>query len=426
MNSTTASFPGVKGHIQPHVSNLPRRRPKRAPADNRVTKAVDRGQTVSSSSDNASGKQSAPTSTNKTNYPTDSPFPETSPFPEPFPAPQLPSQSTSFSSRDSSSQNNAPSRFDPDEYVVTRETTPSLPHSLALALPKPKGPVQPHAHHMPRRKRCQLSPGEQKKRWRQMWEEGLHTEEVIHGTGVYVAFDAIGMDDLALRKDRREGNADEDDHERMKRLERADFAEEVETRNLQSFRRVVKVVRSPETGDVHGIEDDGTTLELSISRDCEQDDGIPCVSTAQLARVATLLQEQHRSELPEADDKEKKARVLITVPRIRATDAIALAIIACRSFGLLSIPFTNASMPVSRAPTRPTSPIALFSHRSDFPLYLLPPVLPADPLSRDGALQLPALTLLARMHDLEDLAEPWRGALSSSGVELVNEVIMNI
>ncbi|KAJ8076757.1 hypothetical protein PM082_001180 [Marasmius tenuissimus] len=213
----------------------------------------------------------------------------------------------------------------------------------------------------------------------------------------------------------------------MKRLERADFAKEVETRHLQGFRRIVKVVRSPEAADTHGIADDGTTLELSIPRDCEKDDGIPCVSTAQLARVATLFQEQHRSELPEAGDEEqKKARVLITVPRIRATDAIALALITCRSFGLLSIPFANASMPVSRAPTRPPSPIALFTHRSDFPLYLLPPVLPADPLSRDGALQLPALALLARTHDLEDLAEPWRGALSSSGVELVNEVMMNM
>ncbi|KAL0572301.1 hypothetical protein V5O48_009667 [Marasmius crinis-equi] len=423
MNPTPSAVVGGKGPVQPHVSNLPRRKPRRGPvpAASHVPKVVDRKRSVPSSSENASGKQtSSSSSSNRTNYPSDSPITQ-----PPFPSVHLPSQSSS--STTSSSQNNASSRFEPNDNVVTRETTPSLPHSLALALPKPKGHVQPHAQHLPRRKRCRLSPEELKKKWRLLWDAEMHKEQVIRGSGVWLAFDVAGPAPKAVEEDPRDGKADDgDNYDQEQKRELEEFARETESNHVQTFRRIVKVARSPDAADERDTEDDGQTVRLFIPREHESDDGIPCLSGAQLTDVAHLMQDLHHSEDSEADDAGKTEKVLLIVPQGRSSDAMALAIVTCRALGLLSIPFANASMPASRVPTRAPSPVLSSSVHADFPLHLPPPILSADPLSRERALHSPALTFLARMYDVEELGEAWRGALSSSGVESVNEVLMNM
>ncbi|KAF9262629.1 hypothetical protein L218DRAFT_945170 [Marasmius fiardii PR-910] len=405
---------GGKGPIQPHFTNLPRRRPKRM-----LTNASDATQAIqqrplSSSSKNASERQTSSSSfSNKTNYLT------TSQLPLLTPASYVPSGPSFNSTTTSSSQNNALSGFGPNENVITRSTSPSLPQSLSLALPKPKGHIQPHANNIPRRKRVQLNPEQLRRKLRQEWIACIHKEEVLIGSGVWVSFDLKDPEVCGLNK----GEIELDKFDEGTRQELDEYVKETEKTYLQTFRHVVKVVASPAVGDATGIDESGQIVTLLISNDCRRDDGVPCVSTKQLSFVSRLVLNQYGSDTIEVPE-ERKERILITVPRARSADAIALAIIACQAAGVRSIPFTNTSIPLSRvhsrAPTRGSSPEPSSFH-TEIPSF--PPILPADPMTHAGALQSPALTLLARMYDLEDLDEAWKGALSVSGLERVNEVL---
>ncbi|KAG7091357.1 hypothetical protein E1B28_010399 [Marasmius oreades] len=393
MNTVSNTLDG-KGPIQPHVSNLPRRKPRRLLTNVRDANREIRRKPLSSSSKNASGRQtSSSSSSNKTNYLSNS---------------QLP---------------NAFSGSGLNENVITRETTPSLPHSLVLPLPKPKGHVQPHADHLPRRKRVQLNPQQLRRKWRQKWAASMYKQEVLKGSGVWVAFD---LNDLGIRGIEGEDVVVDEVGEATRR-EVDEYAKEIEESHLLTFQHIVKVVVSSTVADGADIEEYGQTVKLFIFQDCQSDDGVPCVSNEQLLFISRLVQDRHGSAVASGVD-ERKERILITVPYTRSTDAMALAIVACRAAGIRSISLTNApTAPTrvhSRAPTRTSSPEPSSSLRTEIPSS--PPILSTDPMTQAGAIQSPALTYLARMYDLEDLDEAWKGALSFSGLERVNVVLETI
>ncbi|ESK91456.1 hypothetical protein Moror_2680 [Moniliophthora roreri MCA 2997] len=440
-----------KGPLQPHISNLPRRRPGKriaaAPATNK--KAAGRASS-SSSTENASKTPNTNIlhSSNRTNC-------SGSPMPQPSPG-SSPSSSVSSSSTSSSSSS------DPrNDNPLTGATTPSIPYSLAL--PKPKGHVQPHAHHMPRRRRphLKLSPEEQRLGWREDWDTKKHKQEIVKGSGVWIAFD-IGTSAFvhALAKGKHKvlsSEEEEDEADIAKREEFERYARETEHAERRVFKRIIRVETRPPLEAVNEdgcVREDDNTVRFFVPIDSLQDDGTPSLSEQQLAFAAKTFQELWSLDSGDSDLES----MLIVTPRNRPVDAIALAVLAysLKTFQHTSLPSPVANIIPQRpltppslkfdvkpsssppdelvtpcspvlAPTLPTSWLETSSSPSmDSPPPSPPAIVSVDPMTPQGAAQSPALAVLTRMHDLEDLKDAWRGVLSYEGVAYVNEVLKRV
>ncbi|KAK7039027.1 hypothetical protein VNI00_010419 [Paramarasmius palmivorus] len=466
MNSVNRPNGDGKGPLQPHISNLPRRRPKRTPnnAPPPVRRKAVRAPS-SSSTENASRANKTLHSSNRTTCPSDSPLPQQpSRNSSPSPSPARSSSSSRSSSASSSEEAN--------DNVLTGDTTPSrsIPHSLGL--PKPKGHLQPHVHHMPRRRRThlKLSPEEQHAKWREEWDMRKHKQEVVKGSGIWIAFDIGTSAFVAVSKGKEKvlsSEEEEDEADAEKRQEFARYAHETEERERRMFKYILRVETRPPLDAVDAtcssIGEDGNTHRFYIPTDSLRDDGVAGLSNEQLTSAAKTIQEFWSSEDTTGENSDRK-NLLIVTPRNRPVEAISLAILVYHLHAQHSC--SSAPSPVANIlPRRPSTPPALrfdigvsssapssapentheiVTSSSPVPETTLstswlesssvhsavpsssvdpPAIVSVDPMTPEGAAQSPALAVLTRMHDLEDLKEAWRGALSYEGVACIDEVL---
>ncbi|KAE9404760.1 hypothetical protein BT96DRAFT_972973 [Gymnopus androsaceus JB14] len=401
-----------KGPIQPHVSNLPRRKPRQSSA----AKPPARRPSPVASLSSASIRTNAAASPSRT---------------------ASPSPLSSFSL----------SRQAPKAYFVDDEPSPSLaglnpkpltPTALALelshALPSSKGHIQPHVTNMPRRRptrpqllplRAQTTPEQRRQREKEVWAKERCLQEVIKDSGVIVKVlreededqivDEALLVDEVLRAERVIRIVSQTEGEENGTVEQEELGSDVSKLRPMG---VLKLLLPHET--VHA-RDDGvphlSAVQISLARDFISQPlhsplptampGTPTSSTPTTLSTPSLSRSSSSSATSPfplslssspyrgassslSPEKNPGKRILITVPnREYAVDAFALVLLAF-------------SMPGNLPAIRSTTPAPAF-----------PPSLLSS-----------TLDMLIRLHDLEDLDLQWRGALSCDGVEWVEEFVL--
>ncbi|KAF9075513.1 hypothetical protein BDP27DRAFT_1315176 [Rhodocollybia butyracea] len=353
-----------KGPIQPHVSNLPRRKPRRKAAKGVASKSLS----SASIRTNAAASPSIPPSSVRSSS----------------------SSSRSRSPRPYFINNDSPSVAGFIAKPVTA-TSPSL--ELSRAHPLSKGHLQPHVTNMPRRRpkhprtpiRSSISLDQRRQQEKEAWVEARCLQEVGKGSGVWVAFwDWENQND-----------SDDNGDGEQPRLD-ISFADE-----LLCAERVIRVgLRAQEEIPESEIEENLLSILLLPQLVQGHDDGTPHLSDEQLFSARDFLSQLPKSisehansttALPSSlsscpDASSPSKRVLISIPNQEYTaDAIALVVLTLSLLDFLPAA-ADFSMP---------------------------------------SFGSPALNMLVRLHDEEDLGLPWRGAMSCDGIEWLDDIIGN-
>ncbi|KAJ4471557.1 hypothetical protein J3R30DRAFT_1094255 [Lentinula aciculospora] len=389
-----------KGPIQPHISNLPRRKPRQS-STGVLQPTLVKPDAVKSLS-------SASIRTNAARSPS-------------------PHRSSSSSS---SSQSVGPKAYfvddEPSPSVVELYVKPITPTAPALelghSLPPSKGHIQPHVNNMPRRRprRPQLSSRThtttEQRRLRDIeaWLKERCVQEVIKGSGVWVAF-----------WEWENASEENDDREHSGAL----FAKE-----SLSAERVIQVIYCDQAADGDAQEN---VLKLFLPRQAvrAQDDGVPHLSLEQISLARNYLSEISSSTNVKHD-------------LVHTTST--------SSSSMPPTPTTISTPSLSRSSSSPTSP---FASSLSSPYPLVPSSIPSGSNigrrllitvpSRECAVDALALVVvvfsllgdiplvvpttadatscildfLIRLQDLEGLDHHWRGALSCDGVEWLEGVL---
>ncbi|KAJ6577728.1 hypothetical protein B0H19DRAFT_1062314 [Mycena capillaripes] len=273
--------PKAKGHLQPHITNLPRR-PKRAPV--RITAPRQPSTSSSSPSSTSDGKKEKE-DVDAAAEAQDKPEAEESPAPAPSPIclPALPPLPFPISAPwpAHAQPSSTASQEDEEESIIRMRVRPEPQHANV--------PVGPAHANVPRRRRAKKPPGR-------------CLQELGRASGVFVAFAA-------------EGDAQAQ-------------AQATEAQLEEGFGAVVCICEdaSIETEGVPiddtsmRIDDDGERPVLRLgARGYARDDGVPRLRPAQLRAARAFVRAYQETD-------KGAGRVLITAPRARAADALAVGV----------------------------------------------------------------------------------------------------
>ncbi|KAK7472184.1 hypothetical protein VKT23_000306 [Stygiomarasmius scandens] len=440
-----------KGPVQPHVNNLPRRRPLQKPintsSDRQGRAAALSSDSSSSNSNSRSNSPSSGVTDSVSVHSTHNSSPSRSPQRRPPSPPSSVSSSQSYAARHLTPLNYDRGRFyarnlvehdpSPSELAVTRQllnTPPFKSSSVTLNGEPAKGHVQPHVSNIPRRKRPtqlvqakqsgqvrMLSAEEKKAKKRRHWEAGRCFQEVLRGSGIWVGFSrAVSARTGWVQVKEVILSSDSEEVVNGQGCEEEEFVEGMSD-------RVVRICVNP-SGTKHGVhhgalgdddndlvENDGNVLRLFVSQEGVRDDGIPHLSPKQIDALRSFL-----SVSPPSSDSSGNSspscsssstlvspsfnvrtasvqrRLCIITPPECAVDAIALAIIACLSH----------------------------SHLSQIPSLSPSHIETLKAIENLSGSQ--TLAFLARLYDIEDVQMAWRGVLSCDGVELLEKMLEGI
>ncbi|KAJ3983821.1 hypothetical protein F5890DRAFT_139794 [Lentinula detonsa] len=394
-----------KGPIQPHVSNLPRRKPKQSSAG-----ALPREPPTLVKPDAVKSLSSTSIRTNAAKSPSP---PRSSPSPSP----------SSSKSRGLKAYlvDDEPSRSIAGVYV--KPITPIAPVlEVGNALNPSKGHIQPHITNVPRRRarrphlplRAQTPVEQRRLREKEAWKKARCLQEVIKGSGVWVAF-----------WDWERAFEDSDDEDQSN----VSFVDE-----LLHAERIIQVITREQrdldlVASTDGIEDAPKNvlklfLPLEIVR--VRDDGVSHLSIKQISLARRFLLNMISPLTTGGRDSASETVALTSVPTTPTTSSTPS--ISCCSSSLTS-PFASpTSSPYSLPPSSTSSErkrLIITVPKGECAVDALALVVVAFSVLGDipEASTPFILEFLIRLYDLEGLDHHWQGALSCDGVEWLEGVL---
>ncbi|KAJ3837132.1 hypothetical protein EV361DRAFT_942041 [Lentinula raphanica] len=417
-----------KGPIQPHISNLPRRKPRQ---NTTASGALHKQSPTPNKQDAVNSLSSASIRTNAARSP----------------SPPL-SSSASSSSSSSSSPSNLKSRG-LDRVFVDDEPSPSvaginIKHTAPIAsalepenvFSVSKGHIQPHITNVPRRRprrphlltRTHTSIEQRRVRDKEAWIKARCLQEVVKGSGIWIAF-------WDWKKASEDSDSDDEDQIDVAFVEKELCAE-----------RVIRVVtrERPDEQSGDGVDmsvgfgqgERKNILELSVPLGVVQtrDDGVPHLSPAQIS-----LARQFLSDMSISSSTNPLPNPTISSTSVPPTPTTS----STPSLSRCSSPSTSplASTIPSPYPTYPTTPASSSSSTSSEGNKRLMITVPRRECAVDalvlvvlafcavGELEFTEvssasiLEFLIRLYDIEGLDHHWRGVLSCDGIEWLDEVL---
>ncbi|KAJ3850289.1 hypothetical protein EV368DRAFT_84695 [Lentinula lateritia] len=399
-----------KGPIQPHVSNLPRRKPRQ-----KSVGAFPKESPTLATPDAVKALSSASIRTNAARSPT-------------------PPRSSSSSS---SSQPRGPKAYfvddEPSPSVAPIYIKPSVPaFELGHVIPQSKGHVQPHITNMPRRRprrpHSLLSTIETSaKQHRERWEKARCLQEVIKGSEVWVAF--WDWENESEESD----DEDPSDDSLAEELLRAD--------------RVIQIICQEQedqgntedsTASAGGVEDAlKNVLKLFLSPRVVRvrDDGVPHTSLEQMSLARAFLSNilPHRTDNFARTTSTPSSSIPPT-PRTASTPSLSRSSSSSTSPFPSSYSSTHSSTSVE---SRSNKRLLITVPSKEYAVDALAIVVIAFSLLGDITLLAtsadetessvsPILEFLIRLNDLEELHPHWRGALSCDGIDWLDGVLGSI
>ncbi|KAJ4487051.1 hypothetical protein C8J55DRAFT_320777 [Lentinula edodes] len=400
-----------KGPIQPHVSNLPRRKPRQ-----RSVGALPKGSPTLGTLDAVKALSSASIRTNAARSPT---------------PPR--SSSSSFSE----SQPRGPEAYfvddEPSPSVAPIYIKPSAPaFELGHVIPQSKGHIQPHITNMPRRRprrprsllsRIETSTKQRKLRDRERWEKARYLQEVVKGSEVWVAF--WDWENASEESD----DEDQSDDSLAEELLRADRVIQIISRE-QEDQGYTEDSTVP-TGDVDALKN---VLKLFLSPQVVRvrDNGVPHTSLEQMSLARAFLSDI----LPRRTENSARATSTPTssvppTPRTASTPSLSRSSSSSTSPFPSSYSLTPSS---TSSESRSNKRLLITVPSKEFAVDALALVVIAFSLLGDitslatfadetESSVSPILEFLNRLNDLEGLDPHWRGALSCDGIDWLDGVL---
>ncbi|KAJ3758074.1 hypothetical protein EV360DRAFT_83405 [Lentinula raphanica] len=415
-----------KGPIQPHISNLPRRKPRQNTA---ASGALQKQSPTPNKQDAVNSLSSASIRTNAARSP----------------SPPLSSSASSSSSSSPSPHNSKSRGF--DKFFVDDEPSPSvegvnIKHTAPIAstfepenvFSVSKGHIQPHITNVPRRRprrpylptRTHSSIEQRQVRDKEAWIKARCLQEVVKGSGIWIAF-----------WDWENASEDSDDEDQIEGA----FAEE-ELCAERVIRVVTRERKDEESGDDLDMSVDPgedarkNVLELSVPLGVVQtrDDGVPHLSPAQISLARQFLADMSISS--STNPRPNPTISSTSVPPTPTTSSTP-SLSRCSSPSMSPL----ASTIPSPYPTYPTTPASSSSSTSSEGNKRLMITVPRRECAVDalvivvlafctvGELEFTEvsgasiLEFLIRLYDIEGLDHHWRGVLSCDGIEWLDEVL---
>ncbi|KAJ4496750.1 hypothetical protein C8R41DRAFT_258907 [Lentinula lateritia] len=396
-----------KGPIQPHVSNLPRRKPRQ-----RSVGAFPKGSPTLATLDAVKALSSASIRTNAARSPT---------------PPR--SSSSSFSG----SQPRGPEAYfiddEPSPSVAPIYIKPSAPaFELGHVIPQSKGHIQPHITNMPRRRprrprsllsRIETSTQQRKLRDRERWEKARCLQEVVKGSEIWVAF--WDWENTSEESD----DEDQSDDSLAEELLRADRVIQIISREQED-----QMDSIASTGGVEDALKNDLKLFLSPRVVRVRDDGIPHTSLEQMSLARAFLS----NVLPRRTDNLARTSSVPPSPRTASTPSLS------RSSSSSASPFPSSyslTPPSTSAESRSNKRLLITVPSQEYAVDALAIVVIAFTLLGDITFLTtsadekessvsPILEFLIRLNDLEELHPHWRGALSCDGIDWLDGVLGSI
>ncbi|KAJ3923867.1 hypothetical protein F5877DRAFT_62983 [Lentinula edodes] len=401
-----------KGPIQPHVSNLPRRKPRQ-----RSVGTFPKESPTLATPDAVKALSSASIRTN---------------------AARSPSPSRSSSSSLSISQPRGPRAYfvddEPSPSVAPIYIKPSVSaFELGHVIPQSKGHIQPHITNMPRRRprrphsllsKIETSAKQRKLRDRERWEKARCLQEVIKGSEVWVAF--WDWENASEESD----DEDQSDDSLAEELLRADRVIQIISREQED-----QGYTEDSTASSGGVEDAlKNVLKLFLSPQVVRvrDDGVPHTSLEQMSLARAFLSNINPRR---TDNSARATSTLISsvppTPRTASTPSLSRSSSSSTSPSPSSYTLTPSS---TSSESRSNKRLLITVPSKEFAVDALALVVIAFSLLGDitslatsadetESSVSPILEFLNSLNDLEGLDPHWRGTLSCDGIDWLDGVL---